>query len=250
MGRSIFAKLTRRGAESHGPAPSRSPGIGTTPRAQRLRSPRWGDLRLWLGVGLLIASMFVGARLLSQGSETIAVWQAERDLSVGSQQWDLRPITVSLGAAGADYVPVTERPSGTLRVPIAAGDLLPKSAFGDASEGPRRTVTVGVDPLHAPVGLAPGDVVDVWSTPAADSMIGTDSGTIEPILVLTDVNIEHVSSDSLGVGGQMAVVLSVAPDQVPEVVRAGRIGAVDLVRVPLDSQSIATATDVLAQAKQ
>lgn len=250
MGRSIFAKLSRGRVDGPNAAPGRSPGIGTAPRAERLRSPRWGDVRLWFGVGLLIISMFVGARLLSQGSDTIAVWQAERDLSVGSQEWDLRPITVSLGAAGADYLPVTEQPSGMLRVPVAAGDLLPRSAFGEASDGPRRTVTVGVDPMHAPVGLAPGDVVDVWSTPAADSMVGGDSGSIEPVLVLADVSIEHVSSDSLGVGGQMAVVLSVEPEQVPEVVRAGRIGAVDLVRVPVDSQSIATATDVLAQAKQ
>lgn len=250
MGRSIFAKLTRRGTHTHNAALARGPGIGAAPRAQRLRSPRWGDLRLWLGVGLLIVSMFAGARLLSQGSETIAVWQAERDLSVGSQEWDLRPITVSLGAAGADYVPVTERPAGVLRVPVAAGDLIPRSAFGESSDGPRRTVTLGVDPLHAPVGLVSGDIVDVWSTPAADSMVGVDSGSIEPVLVLADVSVEHVSSDSLGVGGQMAVVLSVGPEQVPQVVRAGRIGAVDLVRVPVDSQSLVTATDVLAQAKQ
>ena len=250
MGKSLFAKFTRRGVGGRTATPASSPGIAAAPRAQRLRSPRWSDLRLWLGVGLLIVSMFVGARLLSQGSDTIAVWQAERDLSVGSREWELRPATVSLGAATSDYVPVTEQPTGMLRVPVAAGDLLPRSALGEPIDGPRRTVTVGVDPLHAPVGLAPGDVVDVWSTPAADSMIGAEGESLEPRLVLANVSVEHVASDSLGVGGQMAVVLTVAPEQVPEVVRAGRIGAVDLVRVPVDSQAVEAPLDVVAQEPQ
>jgi len=203
---------------------------------------------LWLGVGLLIASMFVGARILSQGSDAIAVWQAERDLSVGSQEWALRPVTVSLGETADDYVPVTEQPVGTLRVPVASGDLLPRSALGGRDEEPTRTVTVGVDPLHAPVGLAPGDVVDIWSTPQADSLIGAAGGAlVEPQLILTDVSVESISADSMGVGGTMAVVLTVQPDQVVDVVRAGRIGAVDLVRVPVDSQLVDAPMDVLAQ---
>lgn len=238
----MFSSLTTRLRRQRGAAAT----LPATTRAQRFRSPRMGDVRLWLGVALLIASMFIGARLLSQGSDAIAVWQAERDLSVGSQEWQLRPVTVSLGDASADYVPVTEQPSGTLRIPVAAGDLLPRSALGTPSDGPTRTVTVGVDPLHAPVDLAPGDVVDVWSTPSADSIVGSDE-VIEPTLVLADVNVEHVAADSLGVGGQMAVVLSVAPQEVAEVVRAGRIGAVDLVTVPVSSQS--TDSPVLARAR-
>jgi hypothetical protein len=57
-----------------------------------------------------------------------------------------------------------------------------------------------------------------------------------------------VAADSLGVGGEMAVVLTVEPDQVASVVRAGRIGAVDLVRVPTDSQLVANTDDVSVQA--
>jgi len=242
MVRSVMDKVRSRGK-----SPTAVPAA-TAPRAVRFRSPRWGDVRLWLGVGLLIASMFIGARLLSQGSDTIAVWQAERELSVGSQEWALRPVTVSLGSAAADYVPVTEQPSGVLRVPVAAGDLLPRSALGSEAQGPTRTVTVGVDPLHAPVGLAAGDVVDVWSTPKADSVIGVSDAPIEPILVLSDISVQQVAADSLGVGGEMAVVLTVEPDQVASVVRAGRIGAVDLVRVPTDSQLVETTDDVTAQA--
>ncbi len=226
---------TSRSAMAAAPAvPTASP-----PSAVRLRSPRWSDVRLWLGVGLLIASMFIGARVMSQGSDTIAVWQAERELSVGSTQWSLRPVTVSLGAASADYVPVTEQPTGVLRVPVAAGDLLPRSAFGNAEQGPTRTVTVGVDPLHAPVNLAVGDVVDVWSTPEVDSLVAGSDIAPEPVLVLPSVSVQEVAADSLGVGGEMAVVLSVQPEQVASIVSAGRIGAVDLVRVPTDSQLLA-----------
>jgi hypothetical protein len=237
---SSFVKRMRgRGTSRSAMAASPAVSTAAPPSAVRLRSPRWSDVRLWLGVGLLIASMFIGARLMSQGSDTIAVWQAERELSVGSTQWQLRPVTVSLGAASADYVPVTEQPTGVLRVPVAAGDLLPRSAFGSPERGPTRTVTVGVDPLHAPVDLTVGDVVDVWSTPEVDSLVAGSDIPPEPVLVLPSVSVQEVAADSLGVGGEMAVVLSVQPEQVASIVSAGRIGAVDLVRVPTDSQLLA-----------
>lgn len=204
----------------------------TAVRANRLRVRRWADLRLWMGVVLVVVAMFAGARLLSHGTQTVAVWQAERDLSVGSQDWQLRPVSVSLGAASGDYIPATEQPRGSLRVPVAAGELLPRSAFVTESHGPTRTVTVGVDPLHAPIDLRPGDVVDVWSTPGSNSA----DADLVPTLVLEKVSVEQVGDGAVGMGGQLAVVLRVHPGEVTNLVRAARAGAVDLVTVPVDSQ--------------
>lgn len=200
--------------------------------AHRIRAPRWSDVRLWIGVILVVGSMFAGARLLSHGSQTIAVWQAERDLSVGSEQWQLRPVSVSLGAAADDYIPAIEQPVGTLRVPVNAGELVPRSAFEESSFGPTRKVTVGVDPLHAPIDLHAGDVVDVWSTGTAAS----GEVEVDPQLVLEKVSVEQVGDGVGGMGGQLAVVLRVQPQDVSSLVRAARSGAVDLVTVPLDAQ--------------
>jgi len=207
----------------------------SAPRAQRLRSSRWGDARLWIGIVLLVASMFAGARLLSQDAETITVWQAARDLSAGATVQDLRPVTVALGSAEADYVPVDEQPTGRLRYPLAAGELLARSALGNGGELPTRIITVGVDPLHAPVDLAPGERVDVWATPADTTFVENPTlvqavGT-GPRLALESVLVEHVGSDALG--GQVAVVLRVQPDQVADIVSATRSGSIDLVKIPV-----------------
>jgi len=72
-----------------------------------------------------------------------------------------------------------------------------------------------------------------------DSLVAGSDIPPEPVLVLPSVSVQEVAADSLGVGGEMAVVLSVQPEQVASIVSAGRIGAVDLVRVPTDSQLLA-----------
>lgn len=217
--------------------------VGASPQAARLRSPRWSDFRLWVGIALIVASMFAGARLLSQGSDAVTVWAAERDLSVGAQQLQLRPVTVSLGSVEADYLPATEQPTGALQVPIAEGELIPRSALAAPESEPTRKVTVGVDPMHAPVGLLPGDVVDIWSTPKPDTGLGGGTGSPDPFLVLSGVSVDHVAEDSLGLSGQFAVVLQVRPDDVLEVVKAARMGSVDLVTVPVESQLSANVAD-------
>ena len=57
-------------------APSR-PGIAEAapaPAVRRLRSSRWRDPRLAVGVVLVAASVVVGARVLAAADDTVAVW--------------------------------------------------------------------------------------------------------------------------------------------------------------------------------
>ena len=91
-------------------------------------------------------------------------------------------------------------------------------------------MTVPVDPLHAPPALQRGSLVDVWSVPG-------DPEQGEPGLVLPAVSVADVSTDALGMGGELAVVLDVPSGQVAAVVDAARGGEVDLVAVPARSQS-------------
>ena len=196
-------------------------------------------MRLWLGLALVVGSMFLGAHLMSRDAPTVTVWQASRDLSAGVEPRHLQPVTVVLGEVSADYLAVDEQPAGRLRFPIAEGELIPRSALIDPSTEASRIVTIGVDPLHAPIDLVAGDRVDVWSTPEDGPMMGptpSADGRMEPILVLENVVVETVSTDAMG--SQLAVVVRVAPEEVATVVQAARAGVVDLVSVPAASQGI------------
>lgn len=210
-----------------------------TPRANRIRTSRRTDVRLWLGLVLVVGSMFAGAHLMSRDAPTVTVWQASRDLSAGAPAAHVQPVTVALGSVSADYLPIEEQPVGQLRFPIAEGELIPRSALIEANDEPTRIVTVGVDPLHAPIELAAGDRVDVWSTPSDTPMSGPVSatdGTLGPTLVLENVLVEVVSADSMG--SRLAVVVRVAPEDVATVVQASRSGVIDLVSVPATSQDL------------
>ena len=208
------------------------------PRARRIRTSRRTDARLWLGLVLVVASMFVGAHLMSRDAPTVSVWQASRDLSAGAPAHHIRPVTVALGSVSEDYLTIDEQPTGQLRFPIAEGELIPRSALTQTGVEPARIVTIGVDPLHAPVELAAGDRVDVWSTPSDGPTGGSvdPAAPVVPMLVLAGVLVESVSSDAMG--SQLAVVVRVSPQDVPTVVLASRAGVIDLVAVPASSQGL------------
>lgn len=213
---------TRESAESLARPPA-------SPPARRLRRARLGDLRLWLGLVLVAGSMLVGARLMGADDDTVVVLRATRDLAVGAGLDGLAPVRVSRAAAGDLYLE-GPAPDGVLRWPVQAGELVPRSAVASGPRADSRLVTVPVDPLHAPPALQRGSLVDVWSVPG-------DPEQGEPGLVLPAVSVADVSTDALGMGGELAVVLDVPSGQVAAVVDAARGGGVDLVAVPASSQS-------------
>jgi hypothetical protein len=189
-----------------------------------------GDRRLWLGLALVAVAALVGAFLLRDGRTTVPVLRAPRDLSAGASidAADTYAIDADLAAGYA-------RPgdTGTLRWPVGAGQLIPATAVvSSAAPVPMRRVTLAVDPLHAPVGLAPGDRVDLWATVASAGA----GASPPPEVVLAGVAVSEVASDETGMSGQVAVVLDVPVAQVGAVVAAGRSGVVDLTAVPIDQQ--------------
>ncbi len=201
--------------------------------ARRMRVMRWRDLRLWAGLVIILFAMFIGAFLLSRGEETTTVWRASSDLSVGSIPI-ATPVTVALGAAQDQYLLASEPLTGQLRWPVAAGDLIPRGALGFSPMVNARMVTLPVDPLHAPVDLAAGAVVDIWSTPA-DVAGGV---TAQPVLVLPGVTVAEVAADTVGVGGEIAVVVEIPEAVADQLVGAARSGLIDLVAVPIASQQV------------
>ena len=196
--------------------------------ATRQSPARFSDLRLWLGVGLLVLSATGGFLLLSRGEETVTLWRATRDLAAGSIPTGLEPVVVSSTLARAGYAGPQDTIAGRLRWPIAAGALVPIAAVDGRPPTDTRQVTVPVDPLHAPVALQGGDLVDVWTMPRPDSA----SAAAKPSLVLSSALVIGVGADAVGMSGELAVVLEVGSDEVAPVVAATRVGVVDLVAVP------------------
>jgi len=190
------------------------------------RRGRWRDLRLWLGLALIVGSMLLGAAMLSSGEQTVSVWRATRDLAVGDEA-EVEPITVRLADASSSYLSTQSMPSGRMRVPVAAGALVPASAVGLPPAQDGRLVTVPIDAVRAPMGIDAGDVVDVWVAP--------QNSDARPTLVLAQAHVHAVDRENIGVGGEIPVVLAIAEHDVAAVIEASR-EMISLVEVPLDSQ--------------
>lgn len=214
---------------------TRSPG----PRAEGRPAQRQGravrsDVRLWAGVALLAVSAIAGALALRHGTESVTAWRATRDLAEGATLSGLEPISVPLDVAQGAYLESETPPQGRLRWPVAAGSLVPRAALDDLGHADVRRVTLPIDPLHAPVDLAPGALVDVWWT-AGDGTGAADSSAVGlgPALVRPAALVADLTADALGLGGEIAVVLEVPSSEIAPLVRAARSGRLDLVAVNL-----------------
>lgn len=199
-------------------------------KARQRKSPRWSDIRLWLGVAILIGSMFIGARVMATGEETVTLWRASTELAVGSPLTGVEAVVVALKGAQEPYFQGLRQPFGTVVRPIGAGEFIPSEAISSLPPVDSRVVTVSVDPLHVAIGLHSGDQVDVWAS-------SPDSGSaMPPVLVLSGLTVREVANDVVGTGGEIGVVLLVPVSQVSDLVQAIRTGVIDLVKVPVESQ--------------
>ena len=210
-----------------------SPPRPASPPARRQRGDG-RDLRLALGVALVLVAVVLGSRLLSSGGDRTLVWSARASLAAGTTMSadDLVAVPVALGALDA-YVPdSTDLVGRRLSRDVAADELLPAAAVVDGEGAPRRLVTVPVDALHAPPGLARGERVDVYVTPEDGASIGGDAVTVLPSLVLAGALVADPGVvDETGASSQIGIVLDVAATDADRAVAAARSGDVDLVRV-------------------
>jgi hypothetical protein len=199
--------------------------VSAQPRAlRRLRAVRWRDLRLWFGIGCVVAAMFIGAAILSGSEQRVGVWRATADMAAGSALTHVEPVLVILGEATEHYLPAEQDIVGRLGQPVAAGELIPRAAIAAGADlTPKRFVTLPVNLGHAPVDLTSGQIVDVWATDAD----GVTTRVLDQALVAT------VASEAGGIRSNISVVLVVDPTEVLPVVAAVRSSELDLVAVPV-----------------
>ncbi|MGY1746399.1 SAF domain-containing protein [Blastococcus sp. SYSU D00695] len=209
------------------PAPA-GPGTATGrvrgPVPRRVRAPRWLDLRLVLGVLLVLVSVLLGARVVGAADTTVPVWAASGDLAAGTvlSAGDLVTVDVRLDDAAGRYLASSTRPEGrTLARAVRDGELLPRSALEDVPDLVQ--VALPVQAGFAPPALARGQVVDVYAVadPAAGAT-GTADGSVT--LVVGSAPVQAVSGRTEGVLSSAAttvqVVVSVAAGSADEVLAA------------------------------
>ncbi|SEK23298.1 Chaperone for flagella basal body P-ring formation [Blastococcus sp. DSM 46786] len=207
------------------PGPAELPA-GPTPR--RVRTPGWLDLRLVLGVLLVLASVLLGARVVSAADATVPVWSAADDLAAGTvlTAEDLVVVDVRLDGAAEKYLSGSTRPEGgALSRGVRAGELLPRSALEEPSDLVQLALPVQAG--YVPPGLRRGQLVDVYAVadPAAGAT-GPDLGSVA--LVVGAAPVQAMSGGAEGVLSTptttVQIVVGVAADDAADVLAsiAGR----------------------------
>jgi hypothetical protein len=206
-----------------------------TPQAQRLRPPSWRDPRLLVGLALVLASVAVGSRVVAAADHTVGVYAAASTLTPGDQvrAGDLSVVHVRLGDVAGRYLLADGGvPEGSVVLrAVPAGELLARSAVGEAAALDRRPVGVPVSG-PVPAGLVKGAQVDVWvSEPDRDR-----SGTYrDPVRLAEAAEVAEVTSGggTFGAGGATTVQVLLADSELRPALRALAAGAeVALVLVP------------------
>ena len=215
-------------AAARNPVPTDAGELPSGPAPRRVRAPGWLDLRLVLGVLLVLGSVLLGARVVSAADATVPVWSAARDLAPGTELTpaDLVVVDVRLDGAAALYLSGATRPEGSvLSRGVRAGELLPFAALEEPADLVQ--VALPVQAGYVPPGVQRGRLVDVYAVadPAAGAT-GTEIGSVT--LVVGGVPVQAVSGRSEGVlstpSTTVQIVVSVPTDEAADVLAsiAGR----------------------------
>lgn len=192
-----------------------APAELVSPRPHRISTPSWFDLRLLLGVVLVLASVLIGAKVVSSASRTYPRVAARHDLAAGSilTTNDLTLARVQLPGQGTGvYVSQLQDAVGKqLSRAVSAGELIPAGALGNAIA--QTTITVPLAAAAAP-DLRKGQRIELWvSTTSCSSLV------LLPEVTVQDVHADEDSTFGTGSGAQ-DVVISVAPDLADRVMQA------------------------------
>jgi sulfur carrier protein ThiS len=204
-----------------------TPGTSTlgpvvVPTARRLRQPSWRDVRLLVGLALVLVSVVAGALVVSAADRTSPTYAASRALTPGESvaAADLVVVGARVTGGPSPYLSATGalRPGLVVLRPVLAGELVPTSAVGDRSQVTVRPVTVPVDPEIAD-GLQTGMLVDVW---VARHRQDGDRGYDDPVRVASDVAVGERATrhGALGSASTTAVQVLVEGDVVPQLIHA------------------------------
>lgn len=225
-------------ARARGAAADRDSALAT-PRAGRLQRPSWRDGRLIAGVLLVLLAMITAALTLQHFNDSVTVLQASHTLEPGDQlgKDDVTAVEVRLGSPQRYLASVPTDGSGRVVREVPAGELIARTAIGDAADLQVRAIAVPVTGASAAT-LQRGSSVDVWVSERQSDATGTTSYKA-PQRLLERVSVASVpdnGSGLTGATGDPAVQVLVPQDQVAALLAAMNSGGkVDLVPVSAGS---------------
>lgn len=193
------------------------------PVAARLRRPTWRDPRLVVGVVIVAASVALGSWAVSSAGRTVPVYAADGTLTPGEpvDAAQLRTVDVRIDAGTELYLRADqELPDEVVALRVVDdGELVARSALGDAADVDVRSVPVPVDQAVSSRVRA-GSAVDLWSTPQEQA--GGDRPAADPAPLVEGVVVEQVDEAGAGLvvadGATLHVLVPSA--DLPAVLRA------------------------------
>lgn len=168
------------------------------------------DLRLVIGVLLVVASAVGVFTLVTSADRSVAVFAAREALLPGDRIREADLVQASIRDDGtADlYLTPAGIPDGGLVVTrtVGQGELVPLSALGDPAGGRLTSVVVTMDgQLGAAIG--PGSRVDVWAAAVEEGeRIPTPDVIVEGAIV-----VRLVASESIVAGRQTTAIEVLVP---------------------------------------
>ena len=201
-----------RSASSAAPAAAPSP-VSPTPR--RVSPPRWLDLRLVLGIVLVLAAVLTGATVIAHARHTDRQLAVTHDLAAGARLRgsDLRLVDAQLPSdVRAGYLTDPAQAVGkVLARSLHAGELVAATVLSPGAA--HTTVSMPFAADAAPT-LSRGERIVVWLSTAR----------CPSVVLLPDVTVQDVRTGDGGgfsaAGSGQDVVVSVAPELAQRVVEA------------------------------
>ncbi|CAB4569643.1 unannotated protein [freshwater metagenome] len=206
------------------------------PSASPSASPRRRiDLRLVVGI-LLVVSSTAGAYLyLSSANSTVDMYLARETLLAGDaiRESDLELVAVSVSSLGDTYLAAGKLPDGAVATrAIASGELVPARAVGSvASVTSARLVVAVAEGL--PADTLPGTSIDVWATTRDPYSASPSSSSI---VVAGATFVRALETDAYAMENETRIEL-----MIPRAALRGLLGAqgdgASLIAVPTVSQA-------------
>lgn len=204
------------------------------PAARRLQRPSWRDSRLVAGVLLVLLATIGGAAAMRHYDTSIEVLQAKHPLVPGQHisASDVHAVKVRIDRASGTYLSADDPlPKGEVLREVREGELVPRSAVGNARSVHVKAVAIPVDSAQSS-NLVKGSVVDIWVSRKRAADAGEDSYDA-PRRLLERAVVARVPSGGGGFtvsSGGGAVHVLVPDGNIAEVLDAIHQGAkVDLV---------------------
>jgi hypothetical protein len=207
-------------------------------RAERLTLRPWADLRLLVGVLLVLGATVVGARLVAANDDTVEYWSVAADVQTGdplsSEQLVATRVRLDQTTASQYLRVAADLPAAVADLQwdhdVSAGALLDVAALVRRDRDTVRQLPITVVEGASPQDLSRGDLVEVWAAPTSAA-----SDDLQPSTrVLGPVRVLQAGADAGSVGGSLARTILVevsASTLTGEVVSTVGSGRVTIVRL-------------------